>query len=186
MSYVRGDDRGQAALLPAAIEDYVAADAPVRVIDAFVDGLDVKGLGFGDRCRPQTGRPPYDPRDLLKLYVYGYLNECARRVGWSVNAPATSRRCGFCVGWRPTSRRLPTSAATMAQRSSGTAGPSCCSAGIRACSRRGGGARRLEVPGRSQHQADYGPARDRGRGRPSRRPDRRLSGRSGCGRRPRT
>ena len=47
MSYVRGADRGQAALLPAAIEDYVAADAPVRVIDAFVDGLDVNGLGFG-------------------------------------------------------------------------------------------------------------------------------------------
>ena len=47
MSYVHGEDRGQAALLPAAIEEYVAADAPVRVIDAFVDGLDVKGLGFG-------------------------------------------------------------------------------------------------------------------------------------------
>ena len=43
MSYVQGEDRGQAALLPAAIEDYVAADAPVRVIDAFVDGLDVRG-----------------------------------------------------------------------------------------------------------------------------------------------
>ena len=47
MSYVHGEDRGQAALLPAAIEDYVAADAPVRAIDAFVDGLDVRGLGFG-------------------------------------------------------------------------------------------------------------------------------------------
>lgn len=75
MSYVHGEDRGQAALLPAAIEDYVPAEAPVRVIDAFVDGLDVVGLGFG-RARPApTGRPPYDPRDLLKLYVYGYLNE---------------------------------------------------------------------------------------------------------------
>ena len=45
MSYILGEDRGQAALLPAAIEDYVVADAPVRVIDAFVDGLDVIGLG---------------------------------------------------------------------------------------------------------------------------------------------
>ena len=90
MSYVRGEDRGQAALLPAAIEDYVAADAPVRVIDAFVDGLDVNGLGFGRSVPAATGRPPYDPRDLLKLYVYGYLNEvrssrrlereCARNV----------------------------------------------------------------------------------------------------------
>ena len=75
MSYVRGEDRGQAALLPAAIEDYVAADAPVRVIDAFVDGLDVNGLGFRRSVPAATGRPPYDPRDLLKLYVYGYLNE---------------------------------------------------------------------------------------------------------------
>ena len=54
---------------------YVAADAPVRVIDAFVDGLDVKGLGFGRSVPAVTGRPPYDPRDLLKLYLYGYLNE---------------------------------------------------------------------------------------------------------------
>ena len=75
MSYVRGEDRGQAAPLPAAIEDYVAADAPVRVIDAFVDGLDVNGLGLGRSVPAATGRPPYDPRDLLKLYVYGYLNE---------------------------------------------------------------------------------------------------------------
>jgi hypothetical protein len=57
MSYVRGDDRGQAALLPAAIEDYVAADAPVRVIDAFVDRLDVIGLGFGRSVPAATGRP---------------------------------------------------------------------------------------------------------------------------------
>jgi transposase len=75
MSYVQGEDRSQAALLPAAIEDYVAADAPVRVIDAFVDGLDVRGLGFGHSVPAATGRPPYDPRDLLKLYLYGYLNE---------------------------------------------------------------------------------------------------------------
>lgn len=75
MSYVRGEDRGQAALLPATIEDYVAADAPVRVIDAFVDGLDLTGLGFGRAVPAATGRPPYDPRDLLKLYLYGYLNE---------------------------------------------------------------------------------------------------------------
>ena len=75
MSYVRGKDRGQVALLPAAIEDYVAADAPIRVIDAFVDGLDVRGLGFGRSVPAATGRPPYDPRDLLKLYLYGYLNE---------------------------------------------------------------------------------------------------------------
>jgi transposase len=60
MSYVQGEDCGQAALLPA-IEDYVAADAPVRVIDAFVDGFDVRGLGFGRSVPAVTGRPPDDP-----------------------------------------------------------------------------------------------------------------------------
>ena len=53
----------------------MAADAPVRVIDAFVDGLDVNGLGFGRSVPAATGRPPYDPRDLLKLYIWGYFNE---------------------------------------------------------------------------------------------------------------
>jgi transposase len=75
MSYVQGEDRGQAALLPAAIEDYVTADAAVRVIDAFVDGLNVSELGFGRSVPAPTGRPPYDPRDLLKLYIWGYFNE---------------------------------------------------------------------------------------------------------------
>src|SRR5947209_8418018 len=75
MRYISGEDRGQVALLPAAIEDYVTTDAPVRVIDAFVNGLDVRGLGFGRSVPAVTGRPPYDPRDLLKLYLYGYLNE---------------------------------------------------------------------------------------------------------------
>lgn len=75
MGYLRGDDRGQSALLPAAIEDYIPADAPVRVIDAFVDGLDLRGLGFARAVPAATGRPPYDPRDLLKLYVWGYFNE---------------------------------------------------------------------------------------------------------------
>ena len=84
MSYIVGEDRGQAALLPAVIEDYVAADAPVWVIDAFVDGLDAGGSRFGRSVPAAMGRPPYDPRDLLKLYLYGYLNE-ARRAGWSVS-----------------------------------------------------------------------------------------------------
>ena len=75
MSYIRGVDRGQGALLPPAIEDYVTESAAVRVIDAFVDGLDAKGLGFVRPVPAATGRPGYDPRDLLKLYIYGYLNE---------------------------------------------------------------------------------------------------------------
>jgi transposase len=75
MSYIVGEERGQAALLPASLEDYVTSDAPVRVIDAFVDGLDMAGLGFDRSVPAATGRPGYDPRDLLKLYVWGYFNE---------------------------------------------------------------------------------------------------------------
>ena len=74
MSYIQGVDRGQSQLLPPSVEEYVADNAPVRFIDEFVDRLDLVALGFG-RTRPaETGRPPYDPRDLLKLYGYGYLN----------------------------------------------------------------------------------------------------------------
>lgn len=74
MSYRKGPDRSQSQLLPACLEDYIAADAAVRFIDVFVDGLDLRQLGF-QRAEPNaTGRPPYDPADLLKLYIYGYLN----------------------------------------------------------------------------------------------------------------
>jgi transposase len=75
MAYVAGDNRHQASLLPSVIDDYVDAAATVRVVDAFVDSLDFMALGFGRAAPASTGRPGYDPRDLLKLYVYGYLNE---------------------------------------------------------------------------------------------------------------
>ena len=74
MTHIHGLDRGQLLLLPEAIDDYVAADNPVRFIDAFVEGLDLRVAGF-ERVEPKaTGRPGYAPGDLLKLYIYGYLN----------------------------------------------------------------------------------------------------------------
>ncbi len=70
MKYITGESWYQKILLPDCIDDYVGEDSPVRVIDAFVDQLDMDSLGF-KRTRPKdTGRPPYDPRDLLKLYIY--------------------------------------------------------------------------------------------------------------------
>ena len=75
MNYVTGDDRAQPQLLPSAIEDYVESSSPARVIDSFVDTLNFTALEFM-RARPASfGRPSYDPRDLLKLYIYGYFNE---------------------------------------------------------------------------------------------------------------
>src|SRR5437763_12175153 len=74
MPHITGHDRSQTLLLPEAVDDYVGAENPVRFIDAFVDGLDLAAAGFA-RVQPKvTGRPGYDPADLLKLYIYGYLN----------------------------------------------------------------------------------------------------------------
>jgi transposase len=67
-------DRTQITLLPDAIDDYIEADNPVRVIDAFVAALDMEALGFQRAAPADVGRPGYDPRVLLKLYLYGYLN----------------------------------------------------------------------------------------------------------------
>ncbi len=88
--FVEGEDRSQSTLFPERLDDYVGEDNPVRVVDVFVDELDLGGLGF-DRVAPKsTGRPSYHPSILLKLYIYGYLNrvqssrrlerECGRNV----------------------------------------------------------------------------------------------------------
>src|SRR5215204_7518562 len=74
MAHILGHDRSQRLLLPEAVDDYVGPDNPVRFIEAFVDGLDLEAAGFA-RVEPKvTGRPGYAPADLLKLYIYGYLN----------------------------------------------------------------------------------------------------------------
>ncbi len=75
MAHVIGQSRYQATLYPETLDEVIALDSPVRIIDAFVDSLDLAGLGFSKVETEATGRPPYDPRDLLKLYLYGYLNQ---------------------------------------------------------------------------------------------------------------
>ncbi len=72
--FVEGIDRGQATLFPASLEDYITEDNPVRAIDAFVEGLDLRRLGFTRVDPLETGRPGYHPAAMLKLYIYGYLN----------------------------------------------------------------------------------------------------------------
>jgi transposase len=72
--FVEGCDRRQPTLLPECLDDYVADENPVRVVDVFVDELDLRGLGF-EVTAAATGRPAYHPATLLKLYVYGYLNK---------------------------------------------------------------------------------------------------------------
>jgi len=75
MRHLEGTPRSQTLLLPPSIEDYVPEDHPVRVIDAFVDSLDLCRMGFRKAQTAHTGRRPYHPGDLLKLYIYAYLNQ---------------------------------------------------------------------------------------------------------------
>jgi transposase len=74
MTHITGHDRCQMLLLPEAVDDYVDVDNPVRFIDTFVEGLDLAAAGFARVTPETTGRPGYSPGDLLKLYIYGYLN----------------------------------------------------------------------------------------------------------------
>lgn len=73
--FVEGEDRKQGVLLPEFLDDYVAASNPVRVIEAFVEALDLRGLGFDGVVPETTGRPAYNPATMLKIYVYGYINQ---------------------------------------------------------------------------------------------------------------
>lgn len=88
--FVEGQDRTQVTLIPECLDDFIAEDNPVRVVDAFVQELDLSALGFKGTMPAATGRPSYDPAVLLKIYIYGYLNrvqssrrlerECQRNV----------------------------------------------------------------------------------------------------------
>ena len=80
--FVEGEDRSQLILLPECLDDYVGEDNPVRVVEAFVDELDLAALGFMGVVPEATGRPSYHPVTLLKIYLYGYLNrvQSSRRL----------------------------------------------------------------------------------------------------------
>ena|ERR1019366_3389197 len=75
--FVEGEDRRQGILLPEYLDEYVSDENPVRVIDVFVDALDLEALGFSGVVPEATGRPAYHPGVLLKIYVYGYINQIA-------------------------------------------------------------------------------------------------------------
>ena len=74
---MEGSDRSQVTLLPECLDDYIAEDNPVRVVEAFVEELDLEALGFAKAAPALTGRPAYHPSVLLKIYIYGYLNRVA-------------------------------------------------------------------------------------------------------------
>src|SRR6202165_5118051 len=80
--FIDGEDRMQRTLLPNSLEDYVSQENPVRVIEVFIDELDLAALGFEGVQPAATGRPAYHPSTMLKIYLYGYLNrlQSSRRL----------------------------------------------------------------------------------------------------------
>ena len=89
--FVEGRDRRQGVLLPEYLDDYVSEENPVRVVEAFIDELDLEALGFAGVVPEPTGRPAYHPAVLLKIYLYGYLNQVqsSRRLERSPGGPCT-------------------------------------------------------------------------------------------------
>lgn len=80
--FIEGEDRSQSTLFPERLDDYIGEDNPVRIVDVFVDELDLARLGFEGAAPEATSRPAYHPATLLKLYIYGYLNrvQSSRRL----------------------------------------------------------------------------------------------------------
>ena len=114
--FVEGDDRKQVALLPECVDDYIGQENPVRVIDVFVDELDLEDLGFSGTTPALTGRPSYHPGVMLKIYIYGYLNrvpssrrierECQRNgSGGQQKTEAELARIHQCAPMRPATAR---------------------------------------------------------------------------------
>jgi hypothetical protein len=103
--FIEGEDRSQSALFPEHLDDYIAKDNPVRVIDVFVDELDLKELGFEGMEPEATGRPGYHPGSLLRIYIYGYLKfvavEC-RKLADSTAPAENSLTLGVVLDSRQT------------------------------------------------------------------------------------
>ena len=122
--FIEGEDRSQVTLLPECLDDFIAEDNPVRVVDAFVEELDLQGLGFDGAQPAETGRPSYHPAVLLKIYIYGYLNRVQSSRRLEREAQRNVELMWLTVGWRRTSRPSPTSATTTAPGSATSAAAS--------------------------------------------------------------
>ncbi len=99
--FVEGVDREQGTLFPVLLDDWIDEDNPVRVIDVFVDELDLGELGFGGVDPKATGRPSYHPSVLLKLYIYGYLNrvQSSRRLNDAHSIEEVGERLRAMMPW---------------------------------------------------------------------------------------
>ena len=145
--FIEGVDRSQTTLFPERLEDWTDEANPVRVIDAFVDGLDLNELAFERAVSAATGRPGYHPSVLLKLYIYGYLNrvQSSRRLE---REAARNVEVMWLVG------RLVPDHKTIAdfRRDNGRAIRKVCSQFVELCRRIGLQRRALPLTGRSSRR----------------------------------
>jgi transposase len=102
MEFINGESREQILMLPDCIDDYITDNNSARVIEAYINSLDMAVLGCSRQQPNATGRPMYDPKDLLELYLYGYMNRIRSSRGWKRKADETWN----CYGCRAPSVRI--------------------------------------------------------------------------------
>ena len=124
MSFIEGTDRGQINLLPVCVDDHVAPEALVRVIDAFVGNLDRTKLGFSRTVAAATGHPGFHPSDMLRLYIWATLTRFGPHGTWSELAFGISKRSGSCASSPLTTVPSPPFDTTIQKPSSARAPPS--------------------------------------------------------------
>ena len=128
--FIEGEERTQVTLFPESLDDYVAEDNPVRVIDVFINELDLTGLGFEGVAPADTGRPAYHPAVLLKIYVYGYLNRLQSSRRLERETQRNVELMWLTGRLAPDFKTIADFARTTAKRSAASvANSSCCAAG---------------------------------------------------------
>jgi transposase len=95
MEYRIGSERNQLLLLPPSLDELIGEDSPVKVINVFVDSLDLNKTGFKNSIPVEKGCPPYNPADLLKLYLYGYLNRIRSSLNLKRSAHTILKLSGY-------------------------------------------------------------------------------------------
>jgi transposase len=103
--FIQGQSREQVTLLPECLDDFVGAENPVRIVDAFVEELDLCSLGFDGLTPAATGRPAYHPAVLLKVYIYGYLNRIQSSRRLEREAQRNVELMWLTGAWRLTSKQ---------------------------------------------------------------------------------
>ena len=124
--FVEGVDRTQSVLFPERLDDYIDEDNPVRVVDVFVDELDLGELGFEGVTPAVTGRPGYHPATLLKIYIYGYLNHVPSSRRLEREAQRNLELIWLTGRCAPDFKTIAASARTTVRPSAAYAASSCC------------------------------------------------------------